>query len=384
MKKLAKISLVFAFGIILAFTLAGCDGDGGGGGLGDGGGDHINTGGNQTPVASDFTIGNLTQIVGSVTPVTITPITGKSTGAITIFYNGSTTLPTVAGSYTVTFNVAASTGWNAATGLAGGTLAINTANQNPVASDFSIGNLTQLVGSVIPVTITPLAGKSTGVITIFYDGSTTLPTVAGSYTVTFNVAASTGWNAATGLAGGTLAINTANQNPVASDFTIGNLTQTFGSVTPVTITPLAGRSTGVITILYNGLTTLPTAAGSYTVTFNVAASTGWNAANGLAGGTLTILQTVPENRFEFYWVDQHGSLVTTSGGAVTINAGNTLTITAQAAGYTVSQWHLNGINTGQSGDTFNFSSTTIGKHIIGLFVTRGGRLYNTNITITVQ
>jgi hypothetical protein len=177
-----------------------------------------------------------------------------------------------------------------------------------------------------------------------------------------------------------------NQTPVASDFTIGNLTQIVGSVTPVTITPLTGKSTGTITIFYNGSTTLPSAAGSYTVTFNVAASTGWNAMNGLAGGTLTILQTVPvpENRFEFYWVDQHGSLVTTSSGLVTINAGSTLTITAQAAGYTVRQWHLNGINTGQSGNTFFFSSTTTGRHTIGLFVEKDGRLYNTNITITVQ
>jgi hypothetical protein len=155
--------------------------------------------------------------------------------------------------------VAASTGWNAATGLTGGTLTINTANQNPVASDFTIGNLTQTVGSVTAVTITPLVGRSTGAITILYNGSTTLPTAVGSYTVTFNVAASTGWNAASGLAGGTLTIN--NRNPVAGDFTIGNLTQTFGSVTPVTITPLAGRSTGAIAILYNGSTTLPTAAG---------------------------------------------------------------------------------------------------------------------------
>jgi hypothetical protein len=174
-----------------------------------------------------------------------------------------------------------------------------------------------------------------------------------------------------------------NQTPVASDFNIGNLSQTVRSVTPVIITPQAGKSTGAITVFYNGSTTLPPIAGTYTVTFNVAASTGWNAANGLAGGTLTILQTVPENRFEFYWVD-HGSLVTTGGGAVTINAGSILSIGAQAAGYTVRQWHLNGINTGHSGNAFEFSSTATGRHTIGLFVEKDGRLYNTNITITVQ
>jgi len=92
---------------------------------------------------------------------------------------------------------------------------------------------------------------------------------------------------------------------------------------------------------------------------------------------------VPVNRFEYYWVDQHGSLVTTSGGAVLAAVGEPLDITAAAAGYDVIQWHRNGVNTGQSGDTYNFSSTAAGKYTIGLFVEKDGKPYNTNITITV-
>jgi hypothetical protein len=80
---------------------------------------------NQTPVATDFEIGNLTQTAGSVTAVTITPKEGKSTGKVTIYYNGSTTLPAAAGTYTVTFSVAAATGWDAVSGLSGGSLTIN-------------------------------------------------------------------------------------------------------------------------------------------------------------------------------------------------------------------------------------------------------------------
>jgi uncharacterized repeat protein (TIGR02543 family) len=90
------------------------------------------------------------------------------------------------------------------------------------------------------------------------------------------------------------------------------------------------------------------------------------------------------DRFEYYWVDQHGNLVTTSGGSSTIILGATLTITAQSTGYVVKNWYLNGINTGQSENTYNFSSTTNGKHTIGLFVEKDGKLYNTNITITVK
>ena len=334
------------------------------------------------PIASDFYIENLTQTAENIIPVTIIPKEGKSTGEITVLYNESTTLPTEIGTYTVTFNVTASAGWNAVNGLTGGTLSINSFNQNPVASDFSISNLVQTAGSVTPVTITPQTGKSTGTITVYYDWSSNLPTASGTYTVTFDVEAATGWNAAYQLNGGTLIIN--NQNPVANDFFISNLTQTAGSVTTVAITPKAGKSTGTITIYYNGSTTLPTTVGIYIVTFNVAASTGWNAVNGLAGGTLSILQAVSNNRFEYYWVNEHGNLVTTSGGNTTVASGEILTITAQSTGYIVKQWHLNGVNTGQSGNTYSFSSTTSGKHTIGLFVEKDGRLYNTNINITVS
>jgi len=256
--------------------------------------------------------------------------------------------------------------------------------QNPITSDFNISNLTQIAGNISNVTITSKEGKSTGAIKIYYDGLEVMPASLGTYTVTFDVAESIGWNAVNGLAGGTLTISAANQNPATSDFNIGNLTQTTGSVTPVTITPKAGKSTGAITIYYNGSTTLPSAAGTYTVTFNVAESTGWNAIIGLPGGYLTILQPVHGSRFEYYWVDAHGSLVTTSGGNTNVAPGEILTITAQSTGYIVKQWHLNGINTGQSGNTFNFSSTTSGKHTVGLFVEKDGRLYNTNINITVS
>ena len=40
---------------------------------------------NKTPVAGDYDIGNLTQTEGSVTAVTITPKSGKSSGKITIY-----------------------------------------------------------------------------------------------------------------------------------------------------------------------------------------------------------------------------------------------------------------------------------------------------------
>ena len=110
-----------------------------------------------------------------------------------------------------------------------------------------------------------------------------------------------------------------------------------------------------------------------------------NYETGEAGSLATsTLQDVSREIFEYYWVNDHSSLVTSSGGAATVPQGDTLTFTAQGEGYTVVQWHVNGINTGQSGNTFNFISFTTGQQTVGLFVEKDGKLYNTNISVTVE
>jgi len=144
------------------------------------------------------------------------------------------------------------------------------------------------------------------------------------------------------------------------------------------------KSQGKITIYYNGSTAIPQTAGKYQVTFDVAKTTGWEPAERLDAGTLVINTNPTPGKIEYYWVDQHDKLVTTNGGAANIASGSSLAITAQGAGFIVKQWYLNGINTGQTGNTYNFSSATAGKHTVSLFVEKDGKLYNTNITITVQ
>jgi hypothetical protein len=85
-------------------------------------------GGNQTPTASDYIFGNLSQTANNVTAVTITAKSGKSPGAVSnIRYNNSTTIPQNAGTYPVTFDVAAAAGWNGAAGLPAGNLVVNAA-----------------------------------------------------------------------------------------------------------------------------------------------------------------------------------------------------------------------------------------------------------------
>jgi len=103
--------------------------------------------------------------------------------------------------------------------------------------------------------------------------------------------------------------------------------------------------------------------------------------------TVTFPLLTPSNRIEYYWVDQHDSLVTSSGGITSITTGSKLTITPQlpqGEGYVVKKWYVNGVDTGQSGSTYTFSITAIGKHTVDLFLEKNSKLYNTSITITVK
>jgi hypothetical protein len=265
-----------------------------------------NPGTNQTPVPGDYDIGNLTQMANNITAVTITPKSGKSAGARTIYYAGtgsttytkSQTLPTAAGTYSVTFDVAAATGWNAASDLLAGVLTIGT--PTPVVSDYTIVGLFQSYDNAAKtVTIEPKEGKSSGARMISYEGtsgttyskSTTGPKEKGTYAVTFDVAAAAGWNAATGLTAGNLVIND-KQTPKESDYDITNkkMTQTAGSVTAAAdVAKKTGvsASPGEYNLNYEGVSpttyakskTLPTSAGKYNVTLEVAETTEWNPAS---------------------------------------------------------------------------------------------------------
>jgi hypothetical protein len=182
--------------------------------------------------------------------------------------------------------VAATSSWNEAEWLDAGIL---TVNPNPTEADFTISGTGTFNcdGSAKAVTVTAKSDKTTGTVTLKYNGSTTAPSAVGTYTVTFDVSAVTGWNAVTGLSAGLLTIN--KGTPVAGDFTISGLSQTYDdNAKAVTVTANDGKSAGTVTVKYNGSTTVPSAGGAYTVTFDVAATENYNAANGLSAGILII------------------------------------------------------------------------------------------------
>jgi hypothetical protein len=405
---------------------------------------------NQNPVASDFDIGNLTQTAGNVTPVTITPKAGKSTGMITIYYNGSTMLPATAGLYPVTFNVAAAEGFNAASGLSAGNLAIiqaagtfgspaaiNTTYTptltlrnlslptgyawNAPATSLNAGN-----GQQFPATYTDPSGNyeaANGIIIVnVAKASGTFGKPAAINTAYTPMQTLANLSLPTGYAWNTFAVslNAGNGQQFPATYTdpSGNYEAANGIIT-VNVAKASGATVSRPTLntrTHNSITVNSvTATNGQTVeyainTVNSASSSAWesgatftglnaittyyifvraaengNYETGAASNSLSVTTAqAGENRVEYYWVDQYGSLVTTSGGATAVAVGWNLTIIAQGAGYTVMQWYLNGLNTGQNGITYTFSSTITGKYTVGLLVEKDGKLYNTNITITVQ
>jgi len=246
-----------------------------------------------TPKATDYNISGIGAFNydGSPKTVTIAPKEGKSNGNITVKYNGNTTAPSTANTYTVTFDVTETTDFIAVNGLSAGTLIIN--KITPKADDFNINGIGSFYfGSSWTVSITPKDGKTDGKITIKYNGSTAVPSAIGTYTVTFDVAAGTNYNAVTGYSAGTLTIK-ANVTPTADDFIIETRIFAYdGNPKTIIIKPKNEKSDGKITVKYNGITTAPSAIGTYAITFDVAAAIGFNAVNNLYAGTLKIVDAV--------------------------------------------------------------------------------------------
>ena len=77
--------------------------------------------------------------------------------------------------------------------------------------------------------------------------------------------------------------------PKAEDFTLPTLNSVvYGTDATVTAPTTAKTGMGTVTVKYNGETTVPTAVGTYTVTFDVADGKNYSAATGLEIGTITI------------------------------------------------------------------------------------------------
>ena len=202
-----------------------------------------------TKATATLSLGNLSHIYdGSGKSASVTADPSTVTG-ITLTYNGGSSLPANAGSYTV---VASLTNSNYSATPVSGTLTIAKAQ-----ATLTLGDLSQTYnGAAHAVSV---ASDPTGLsgISLTYDGSPTAPTAAGSYAV---VASLDNANYEATPASGTLTIGKAS-----ATITLANLNQVYsGSSRTATATT---NPTGLqsITLTYNGGTIAPTNAGSYAV-----------------------------------------------------------------------------------------------------------------------
>ena len=196
--------------------------------------------------------------------------------ATNIKYNGNSTAPTAAGTYAVTASCTATANYSALTNAAAGDLVIT-----PREPFVEVTNSPRFYsGSAIPATVTCSSGGA--VSDVKYNGSSTVPTDAGTYAVTANCAATGNYSALTDAAAGDLVIRT-----IPPLVVVTNSPQIYtGSAIAANVTCSSGGA--VSDVKYNGNSIVPTEAGTYTVTANCAATGNYSALTGSIAGNFSI------------------------------------------------------------------------------------------------
>ena len=247
----------------------------------------------RTPVAADYSFAPETNVYnGSAQGVTVTKVNALVGDVTAVYYDGSTAVPTNAGSYTISIDVAANTDarYLEATGLELGTYTITKAAASsltiewPTASPISLGSA---------LSASTLLGGSTGLGSFAWKEATTIPTTAGThaFAVVFTPNADTlaNYDIAATVEGSVNVLITAE--PVAADYSFTPASTVYnGSAQAVTVTKVNALVGDVTAVYYDGSETAPTNAGSYTISIDVAANTGtqYIAATGIELGTYTI------------------------------------------------------------------------------------------------
>jgi len=337
------------------------------------------TGVSLNKASLSLAVGGTETLKATVSPSNATNKTvswATSNSAVATVQNGTVTAKSAG---TATITVTSADGNKKATCAVTVTTPVSSVSLNKPSLSLNVGSSETLTATVSPGNATnknvSWATSNSAVATV-QNGTVTAKS-AGTATITVTTA--DGNKKATCAVTVTLPVSSVSLNKPSLSLTVGATETLTATVSPSNATNKTvswATSNSAVATVQNGTVTAKS-AGTATITVTTV--------DGNKMATCAVTVTSPTiNKFEYYWVNEHGSLVTTSGGAITINAGTSLTITAQSSGYVVKQWNLNGVNTGQSETTYNFSSMQTGKHILGLFVEKDGKLYNSNITITVK
>ncbi len=324
------------------------------------------TGGTFTATNYTITYAKGTLTVGSGTPTVsvdnspqsysgspiAATVTCSSGGAVSnLKYDGSLTAPTNAGTYAVTADCAANGNYAAATGLSAGDFTIST-----IAPTVSVGNSPQsYTGSPLAATVTCSSGGTAS--NLKYDGSSSVPTNAGTYAVTADCAANGNYSALVAAPAGSYVIGKASSS-ISVTGLISYVFETLLGQGPATA-DVTG-STGAVSYSYAGTgstsygpsATRPTDAGTYSVTATVAADANHDGAtSGAYAFTISAAaQTLSVTNSATYDGSGKAATVSCSGGGTASNilTGGSATQTA-AGSYTV---------TADCGANGNFAATS--------------------------
>ncbi len=220
---------------------------------------------------------------------------------------------------------------------------------NPVTATIQLGNLSQTYTGA-PLSATATTTPANLPVTITYNGSTTAPTAVGSYTVVATIV--TG-GAYTGTATGTLVIS-----PATAGIILNNLSQTYTG-SPLSVTATTTPANQPVTITYNGSTTAPTNAASYSVVATIVAGGDYS---GSASGTLVIspsAQTISFAAIPAQTVGVTLALTATSTSKLTVSFSSTTPTICSVSGTTATMLATGTctIQASQGGST-NFAAAT--------------------------
>jgi F0F1-type ATP synthase membrane subunit c/vacuolar-type H+-ATPase subunit K len=270
----------------------------------------------STALTATVSLSNVTAIYDGLThTVTATTIPAGLTVGIT--YNGSSTVPTNAGSYAVVATVNDPN----YQGTTSGNFVIS-----KTTAPVSLSNLTATYDAsthAVTATTSP-SGLAVG---LTYNGSSTIPTNAGTYAVVATIIDPN----YQGTTSGNLVISKAIVNPV-----LGNLTQIYNG-SPQVFTATTTPSGLNITKTYNGFSSIPTNAGTYAVVAIVSDPN----YKGTASGSFVISKAMAtvslSNLSAMYDGSAHAATTTTvpSGLAVGLTYNGSSTTPTNAGTYAV-------------------------------------------------
>jgi trimeric autotransporter adhesin len=215
-------------------------------------------------------------------------VTGSVPGTVSnVKYSGSSTVPTLAGTYAITadFTPTDTTTYASLTGASAGNFVIS-----KVVPTVSVTN------SPLPYSGSAQAAVVTGsvpgtVSNVKYSGSSTVPTLAGTYAITadFTPTDATDYASLTGASAGNFVIG-----KVAPTLTVTNSPLPYSGSAQAAVVTASVPGT-VSNVKYSGSATVPSSAGTYAITadFTPTDTTTYASLTGASAGNFVISKVVP-------------------------------------------------------------------------------------------